>query len=474
MMLFVFWISIYLVVMTLIGHLSNKRVKTLEDYLIAGRKLPFNLVVPTLVATCFGAGSCLGVSGSVYSQGFYAVIADPFGCSLALLIAGFFYAVPFRKLGVITISDLLAKSYGRHFELSATLLMVPFYAGTLASQMLAMGHAFEIFLGGSFEYGVLIGSFVIVMYTVTGGMWAVTITDFVQLVLLVIALLLVLNISLTQVSDLEATFKAFFHEFTLMGPRANMPLSNLSYAGRLLMTGLGCVMGQDFIQRILSSKSGQVARNSTVCAAFIYFTIGLIPLFIGVAGREIIPNLNNAEQLIPVLAKTYMSPLAFTLFACGLLSAIMSTADSYLLAGTSLIAKNIVFRIWPIASERAKIRLVRIINILLALVALGLAFSGQTIFDLMVHSGATLFVAIFVPTSAALFLKKASLQAAWSSLCAGLVTWVGFIVFASYRYKGLTYDDILFSAAAFGGIFSLLAYTAVAVWNRRSLNQQVG
>jgi SSS family solute:Na+ symporter len=156
----------------------------------------------------------------------------------------------------------------------------------------------------------------------------------------------------------------------------------------------------------------------------LYFGLGLIPLFIGLAGRQLFPNLENPEYLIPLIAKQFLSPFGFTLFICGLLSAIMSTADSYLLAGTSLITNNILLKVCEIKDEKKKILFIRLIHILLALAALFLALHGTSIFCMMVHSGATLFVAIFIPATAALLLKKNNRAAAWCSLILGTGTWL--------------------------------------------------
>lgn len=453
--------ALYLAAMALIGYLASRHVHTMEDYLVAGRRLPFYLAVPTIVATWFGAGSCMGVSGTVYSQGFYGVIADPFGCSVALLIAGLFFAGPFRRLRLLTISDLLRKAYGERFEFVSTLLMFPFYVGTLASQMVAMGYIFHVVSGMPPEIGALLGSFIVVLYTVTGGMWAVTLTDFLQFGLLIMGLLLVLPVSINHTADANAAFNTFLNEFNTLIPTQQQTPDWLAYAGRILMTGLGAIMGQDLLQRFLASKSESVARWSSVTSAFFYFSLGLIPLFIGIAGRDILPNLEKPELLIPLLAQQYLSPLAFTLFACGLFSAIMSTADSYLLAGTSLLTNNVLLKIRPVDSEKKKIITLRIVNVVLAFMAFGLALLGPSIFDLMVHSGATLFVSIFVPASAALFLKRASPAAGWSSLIAGTASWIGFIL---VRHQDLSnnHEDVLFAAAAFGGLISLAAYLTVS------------
>lgn len=461
MTIFILGIVVYFLVVAVIGYVAGSRSKTLDDYLIAGRSLPFYLAVPTIVATWFGAGSSMGVSGTVYSQGFYGVIPDPFGCSLALLLTGLFFAVPFRRLRLTTISDLLRNCYGATFERVSTLIVIPFYVGTLASQMLAMGYIFQIVSGANLEIGVLLGALIVVTYTVSGGMWAVTITDLIQFVLLATGLVLIVPICFEQIQDKSAVFHDFFHEFSTLAPQAETSIDYLSYMGRILMTGLGAIMGQDLIQRILSSRSESVARASCITGAALYMILGLIPLFIGIAGRQIYPELEKSEMLIPFLAKEYLSPLAFTIFACGIFSAIMSTADSYLLAGAALISNNIILKVWPCSEEKSKIKLLRWVNIGMALVALLLSFSGQSIFDMMVHSGAMLFVAIFVPASAGLFWKKAHVKAAWSSMVCGIVGWLGFIAVYHSQFSN-AHEDLLFSAAAFGFLTSLASYVVVA------------
>lgn len=457
--IFILGISFYFLLMALIGYFASRKVQTMEDYLIAGRRLPFYLALPTVVATWFGAGSSMGVSGAVYSQGFYGVIADPFGCSLALLIAGLFFAAPFRRLRLLTISDLLEKAYGDRFGKVSSLIVLPFYIGTLASQMLAMGYVFQIVTGARLEVGILLGALIVVTYTISGGMWAVTLTDFIQFGLLSLGLIILLPICFEHVKDGKAVFSTFLNEFRTIIPHDGNPsFSWLSYSGRVLMTGLGAIMGQDLLQRFLASRSETVARYSGIVGAIAYMLLGLIPLFIGIAGREIIPGLETAEQLIPLLAKEYLSPIAFTIFACGLFSAIMSTADSYLLAGTTLVTNNVILKVWPVSQEKKKIFLLRVVNLLIACIAFALAFTGQSIFNLMVHSGTILFVAIFVPTSAALFWKGANTPAAWCSVITGIAGWLGFILSG----ESLT-EDHLYAGASFGALISLIAYVGTSL-----------
>ena len=141
----------------------------------------------------------------------------------------------------------------------------------------------------------------------------------------------------------------------------------------------------------------------------------------------------------------------------------MSTADSYLLAGTTLVTNNVLLKVWPIQNELHKLRLLRAVSTVMALIALALAFSGQSIFDMMVHSGTTLFVSIFVPATAALFYKRACVQSAWASMIGGTVAWLGFLLYSKTQGIELS-EDILFAAAAFGAIASFIFYAITSCY----------
>ena len=136
----------------------------------------------------------------------------------------------------------------------------------------------------------------------------------------------------------------------------------------------------------------------------------------------------------------------------------MSTADSYLLAGTTLLTNNVILKLRPVQSEKNKIALLRFINLMITLIAVALAFSGQSIFNMMVHLGTVLFVAVFVPTTAALFYKGANVFSAWVSVVCGISGWLGYLYFG-----GELTEDLLFAAASFGALASLVAYAGASV-----------
>lgn len=465
-LLYIWMLGIYVLLMLSFGFFANRTVNSVEDYLVAGRKLPFLLAVPSLVATWYGVGFCMGVSGLVYSDGVPAVLADPFGSTFALLIAGLFFAGRFRKLKLLTVADILGRAFGKRMEVCASVLMLPFYVGTLAAQMVALGYLLHLFAHIDTTTAIATSSLLMMAYTMAGGMWAVSLTDFIQLTVLLVGMCFMLPTVYSELQD-PIAWNALKTEVVGLLPSMQSSTPWLVYCGQLLITGVGAVMGQDIIQRCLATRSVRTARASVLVSAVLYFILGWIPILIGFAGRTLIPDLDTSELLFPTLAAKHFTPLLTVVFIGGLILAIMSSADSYLLAGTSILTLNMVLPLFPQQTEQKRLVVLRFCSIALTGCAFLLAIAGFNIFQLVIHSGAMLFVAIFVPVTATLYYRKASAVAAWCSMGVGVTAWAAYLIIG-YMLLGVSGDALLYAAATVGGAGSAVGYL-VAVMVKRFL-----
>jgi SSS family solute:Na+ symporter len=140
----------------------------------------------------------------------------------------------------------------------------------------------------------------------------------------------------------------------------------------------------------------------------------------------------------------------------------MSSADSSLLAATSLVTNNIVYRLRPRMRKKNILPLARASTIIIGVISLVLALRVKHIYHLMVNSWATLFVGIFVPVTAALYWKKANATAAWVSMILGTGTWLGYILFCSGTLEEIA-DPLFYRAAAYGGAASFISYIVVTL-----------
>lgn len=448
--------------MLIIGYWSSKRIKNLADFLVAGRRLPFFLATATLFATWFGAGSCMGASGTAYSMGLLGVISDPFAAGLSLILAGFFFVGFLRRLELLTVTDIFGKYYSRNSEIFASILMVPVYIGWLGSQMVALGYILHILTGINPILGIMIGGFVVLLYTFAGGMWAVTLTDFIQVTVLVLGLFVILPGVLNHIGGLNVLVQSTPREFWRIIPKNPGYNGWVSYIGQWTLMGLGCIVGQDLIQRSLASKNEKVARRSAITAGVCYVSIGMIPILLGLAGRLILPGLADPEHIMPNLALTFLPPFTLVLFMGALISAIMSSADSSLLAATSLATNNIILRLFPHIRKNNFLPLARITTIILGVISMGVALYVKRIYHLMVNSWATLFVGILVPVTAALYWKKANSLAAWASMILGTGTWLGYILLKTGTLQEIS-DPLFYRAAAYGGLVSFLSYVVITL-----------
>ena len=173
----------YLAVSIAIGLIVATRVHNAKDFAVAGRHLPLPVVTATVFATWFGAEAVFGVSATFVKEGLRGVVADPFGSSMCLVIAGFFFASQLYKLNIITIGDFYRMRYNRPVEVLTTLCIVASYLGWVSAQIKALGLIFNVITNGAIspEMGMVFGTAIVLTYTTFGGMLSVAILDFVQM-----------------------------------------------------------------------------------------------------------------------------------------------------------------------------------------------------------------------------------------------------------------------------------------------------
>ncbi|MBR2357003.1 MAG: sodium:solute symporter family protein [Lentisphaeria bacterium] len=476
-------IGIYVATVLAIGWFSGRKVKNLGDFIVAGRRLPLWMATATLLATWFGAGSSMGVAATVYSGDLRDVIADPFGASISLILAGVFVVGVLRKLNCMTVTDIIQKKYGRSAGIYASLWLIPVYIGWLGAQVLGLGTLLNLLTGIDLFYARIIGAAVVLFYTVTGGMWAVTITDVVQVVLIVAGLFIIVPGAVQMSGGLDAVLNNPAADLSLApaADTAGKPLSIVNYIGSWIIMGLGCMVGQDLIQRSLASKDDKVAISSSVISGFLYFMIALIPITIGLAAKILLPKwgitaevmggTNLSNQVLPRVAIGVMGaihPVLLTLFISALISAIMSSADSSLLAASSLLVNNVIYPLRPEASEKSILLFTRIATVLLLVIATFLAMKVESIYALMVSCWSSQLVVVFIPVIAAIYFPKASGNTIWCTMIVSTSVWLAYIFITGMGIPGTFTEKLaapefefqLTNGAVFGFAAGVTAFIA--------------
>ena len=415
---------IYVLITLAVGVYAGRRVKDSADFVVAGRRLGIWLATGTLAATWFGTGTVLGAAGAAYKGGFLAVIADPFGAALCLFLAGMFYVRMMRRMGISTIAEFFERRFGKTAGVVAAACTIPAYVGWVASLMVGFGKIIQAVTGLDPVLGTCLGAAIVLIYTTAGGMWAVTLTDFIQVTVLTLGLIFMTPILLADMGGWAAIRAQIPDDQFYLYPRDADMTTWFNYARAWLVIGLGNLAGQDLLQRSLSSRDESVAQNSAYIAGIIYLTVGLLPVFLGIAATLTFPDLEDPEQVMMKLAQTYLSPLGMAIFIGALISALMSSADSALLAPASIIGNDLVRYLRPDIDAQSQLRVCRLSVPILGIIALYLALTHNTVYTLMIDSWSILLATLFVPLTAGIWWPKANRTGALWAMVSGAISWL--------------------------------------------------
>ncbi|MCB0292907.1 MAG: sodium:solute symporter family protein, partial [Calditrichaeota bacterium] len=281
---------IYLLITIAIGLTASRFVKNAEDFVLAGRRLPLMLASTAVFATWFGSETVMGASSEFVQHGLLGVIEDPFGASLCLLLVGIFFARPIYRMNILTFGDFYRIKFDQKVELLAGIFMVVSYFGWIAAQLVAMGIIMNVVLGIPLEAGILTSAGIVLLYTYIGGMWSISITDFMQTIIIIAGLLfLLIEISgkAGGLAQVIAQAPADFFRFT---PDPE-PFAFVEYLAAWITIGLGSIPQQDVFQRVMSARSENVAVRASYVGSLMYLTIAFIPLLIGLSAKVVYPEL---------------------------------------------------------------------------------------------------------------------------------------------------------------------------------------
>ncbi|HMQ00689.1 MAG TPA: sodium:solute symporter family protein, partial [Cyclobacteriaceae bacterium] len=318
----------------LLGTWAARNVRSSGDYILAGRSLPMLLSPSALFATWFGSETVFGASSEFLHGGLIAVIEDPFGAALCLILFGTFFARKLYKMNLLTLGDLFRVRYGKRTELLAAFLMVPSYFGYIAAQLVAMGLIMNVVADTGLVNGILISAVIVTFYTFIGGMWAISVTDFVQSILIITGLAILAYIMAQKAGGAMIIIREVPADTFKFFPDAN-PKAFIAWIAAWSILGLGSIPSQDVFQRVMSSGSSSIAWKSCYVAAGLYLTVAMLPLFISLATRYLYPEqllTDDAQLVLPAMVLAHTTLPVQILFFGSLLSAIMSTTSAAMLA----------------------------------------------------------------------------------------------------------------------------------------------
>ena len=424
----------YLLVTIAIGLVAAKRVKTSADFAIAGRHLPLAMIVTTTFATWFGAETVLGIPAKFVNSGLNGVVEDPFGAGSCLILVGLFFAGKLYRMNLLTISDYYRERYGRSVEVICSIIIMVSYLGWVSAQVTALGLVFNLLSGGviSMPWGMTIGVVSVLAYTLFGGMWSVAITDFMQMIILVVGLATLAVYAGNQAGGADKVIAlAVSQDLFKFLPEPNMK-DILFFLAAAITIMFGSIPQQDVFQRVMSANSLNAATKGPIIGGICYILFAFVPMFLVVSALIIMPEQaaqlieEDPQKVLPTLVMTQMPFVMQVLFFGALLSAIKSCASATLLAPSVTFTENIWRQFFPHQGDKQSLLAMRVtVLVFSALVLLyAIQMQGSSIYEMVSGAYQVTLVGAFIPLLFGLYWAKATTQGAIFSIALGLSTWL--------------------------------------------------
>ncbi|KFI06058.1 sodium:solute symporter family protein [Massilia sp. BSC265] len=430
------FVALYLLGTLGLGMWAGTRIKNTADFAVAGRSLPLIMVITTTFATWFGAETVMGVPAKFVQGGLNAIIEDPFGAGMCLILVGLFFAKKLYKLNLLTIGDYYRQRYGKGIEIFCSVAIILSYLGWVAAQITALGLVFTVLTGGAMApaTGMVIGTLAVLIYVVVGGFLAVAITDFVQMIVLVVGMAIIAVFAADLAGGADNVL-AMAQQADLWRVLPEPTFTDIAFfVGAAVTMMFGSIPQQDVFQRVMSAKDAPTARTGAVIGGASYILFAFVPMFIVAAAVVVMGNSamelaqNDYQRLLPTFIMTKMPLIMQILFFGALLSAIKSTSSATLLAPSTSFVENILKNLRPGMSDRQNLLAMRVTIVIFAalVLAYAIAMEGTSIYELVSSAYQVTLVGAFVPLVMGLYWKRATTQGAILSIGAGIVVWILF------------------------------------------------
>ncbi len=406
----------YFVLLLGVSFVFTRRLKNLEDFFLASRALPASLVFLSLAASWIGATSLLVSVDEAYYNGVRSFWVMGAPAVLTVLVFAVFLVFPIRQLRIVTLPDLVEMRYGSGVRHMASLLIVWYMVLLAASQMVALGNILKAILGTSYFWGLVLGTGIVLIYSVFGGFFSVAVTDGLQFLLLAVGLGAVVfylsgNVNFNEIPLLASQLRQDHYFSFFSGFQRNL----------LIVVSFACawIVSPIVWQRIQAARSEKDAKQGLLAAAGFFFLIygGLV--FVGIGSLSIFPS---GELETPVLAGLMASKggvyLQVVLFIA-IVAAIMSTMDTAINTGALSLTKDVYQRLFPGGGQLNIVFISRLSTVLIAVLSFLIATRMQSILQTLGLASEIITEGLFVPGIFMLFLRKKMPVAGFLSLSLG-------------------------------------------------------
>ncbi len=434
----------YLALVMIVGIATARSNRSSGDFFLAGRRLPGWVIALSERASGESAWLLIGLPGLFFAEGFGA-IWTAVGCAVGIMFSWTWIAPRLREAtgtyGSLTIPDYLENRFGdesRRLRILAALVVIVFYTLYVSAQIVAAGKVLNTAFDMSPLTGMMLGTGIIVLYTLLGGFLAVAITDVIQGLLMVFALVLLPILGIAQLGGWNGLGGAIAQVDPSLLEISAGKSGHALWVGLVIGSlgiGLGYMGQPHLVTRFMAARSTKdlasgrrLAAVWTVLSFWGAILVGAVGFALittgGLPGVENLAALDDRERIMPLVAQALLHPWIAGVLISAAIAAMMSTADSQLLVATSAVAEDFVHKLMGRnIDERRLVGISRITTLLLGFVAFALALLAKDfVFNLVLYAWAGLG-AVFGPVLLlALWWKGTTRTGAFSGMLAGLVT----------------------------------------------------
>ena len=410
------------------GKHKHKAGKFMEEYFIGSRSMGGLVLAMTLISSYVGASSFIGGPGVAYNLGlswvFLACIQVP-TAFFTLGILGKKLAIISRKINGVTITDYLRARYESNLVIVlASFMMLIFFIGTIVAQFVGGARLFESVTGLSYNFGLILFTAVVIIYTTFGGFRAVTITDAIQGIVMLLATGLLFFIILEKGNGMENIMQTLLKTNpNLLTPDSNGAVSKPFILSFWMLVGVG-ILGLPVTEvRCMGFKDSKAMHRAMIIGTSIVGILMLGMHLVGVMGAAVEPGVEVGDKIIPILAIKNMHPILAGVFIAGPLAAIMSSVDSLLIMSSAAIVKDLYINYIDKNPSESKIKKLSFAtSLLLGIIVFVLALNPPKLLvwiNLFALAGQE--AAFFCPILLGLYWKRANATGAAVSMIFSVV-----------------------------------------------------
>jgi len=452
----------YLVLMVAIGIYASRQQDSVEDYFVAGGRLGSFSIACLWLASWVGGAAIVGGTTKAFefgiSGGWYTACMM-IGC----LLFGFLFAARVKQKGnehqLLTYPDFIETRYDSRTRIVATVTTIIAYIAYSAGQLAAAGAVLSTLLGWDYSSSLLLASSIIVVYTATGGFLAVTYTDWVQITLLFVGIVIVgIPIAIAN----GGTWETF---------TTQLPPSHFDPIGWGLPTMLALgvsiplsfFVAMDGYTRMFAAKDEVVAKRGTLLAALFLLPLVIGSTWLGLTAGVLYPGVESGGDILSRLIIDIFPVGLKGLLLVGLLAALMSTADICILTAAANGSRDIYQRyVNPDVAPRKLFKISMYLAGIVGVASALMAWQMRDVVDILLLAFTINAAALFVPTIAMVTMKTVNTDAAFWSISLALLTVIAWYLASVAKLAPVFQNDPLWP----GLIVSVVVFSGISLFAR--------